>query len=63
MIYRKLSENEFEDISSRILYEDNHMLIFNKRGGEIVQGDKTGDEPLSETLKAFVAQRDSKPGN
>jgi 23S rRNA pseudouridine1911/1915/1917 synthase len=63
MIYRKLSENEFEDISSRILYEDNHMLIFNKRGGEIVQGDKTGDEPLSETLKAFVAQRDTKPGN
>jgi len=39
------------------------MLIFNKRSGEIVQGDKTGDEPLSETLKAFVAQRDSKPGN
>jgi len=63
MVYRRLSETEFEDIASRILYEDNHMLIFNKRSGEIVQGDKTGDEPLSETLKAFVAQRDSKPGN
>jgi len=62
MVYRRLSETEFEDIASRILYEDNHMLIFNKRSGEIVQGDKTGDEPLSETLKAFVAQRDSKPG-
>ncbi|MBO7764558.1 MAG: RNA pseudouridine synthase [Bacteroidales bacterium] len=46
----------------RILYEDNHILVFNKRSGEIVQGDKTGDEPLSDTLKAYVAQRDSKPG-
>lgn len=62
-IFRTLPSEEFEDISSRILYEDNHLLIFNKRAGEIVQGDKTGDEPLSETLKAFIAQRDAKPGN
>jgi len=61
-IYRQLSEGEYKDIESRILYEDNHILIFNKRVGEIVQGDKTGDEPLSETLKAFIAVRDSKPG-
>lgn len=61
-VYRKLSEEEFGDISSRILFEDNHFLIFNKRSGEIVQGDKTGDEPLSETLKAFIAQRDGKAG-
>ena len=61
-VYRKLSEEEFGDISSRILFEDNHFLIFNKRSGEIVQGDKTGDEPLSETLKAFIAQRDAKAG-
>lgn len=61
-VYRKLGRDEFEDIASRILYEDNHILIFNKRAGEIVQGDKTGDEPLGDTLKAFVAQRDSKPG-
>jgi len=60
--YRTLPENEFQDIASRILLEDNHLLIFNKRTGEIVQGDKTGDEPLSETLKAFIAQRDDKPG-
>ena len=53
---------EFLDLQERILYEDNHLLIFNKRTGEIVQGDKTGDEPLSETLKAFIAQRDGKPG-
>ena len=62
MEYRELDEQEFADIASRILYEDNHLLAFNKRVGEIVQGDKTGDEPLSETLKAFIAQRDAKPG-
>lgn len=62
MIYRELTSEEFSDISARILYEDNHLLIINKRAGEIVQGDKTGDECLAETLKAFVAQRDSKPG-
>ena len=61
-VYRTLSETEFQDIASRILLEDNHLLIFNKQTGEIVQGDKTGDEPLSETLKAFIAQRDGKPG-
>lgn len=61
-LYRQLPENEYSDIASRIVYEDNHLLVFNKRPGEIVQGDKTGDEPLSETLKAFIAMRDSKPG-
>lgn len=60
--YRYMAPDEFEDIASRILYEDNHLLIINKRVGEIVQGDKTGDEPLSETLKVFVARRDAKPG-
>ena len=63
MIYRELSETEFDDLQGRILYEDNHLLILNKRVGEIVQGDKTGDEPLSETLKAFIAQRNGKPGH
>ena len=63
MVYRELSEVESGDLSRRILFEDNHLLILNKRVGEIVQGDKTGDEPLSETLKAFIAQRDSKPGH
>lgn len=63
MEYRELTQEEYSDIESRILYEDNHIIIFNKRSGEITQGDKTGDEPLSETLKAFVAMRDSKPGH
>lgn len=62
MFYRQLSKEEYSDLESRILYEDNHILIFNKKSGEIVQGDKTGDEPLSETLKAFIANRDDKPG-
>ncbi len=62
MIYRQLSNTEYEDLKSRILYEDNHILIVNKKCGEIVQGDKTGDEPVSEAYKAFIAQRDSKPG-
>ncbi|MBQ0144731.1 MAG: RNA pseudouridine synthase [Bacteroidales bacterium] len=62
MEYRRLGHGEFEDLSSRILYEDNHVLVFNKIPGEIVQGDKTGDECLAETLKAFIAERDGKPG-
>ena len=62
MEYRRLGPGESEDLSSRSLYEDNHILVFNKVPGEIVQGDKTGDECLAETLKAYIAQRDSKPG-
>ncbi len=46
-----------------ILYEDNHIIIVNKASGEIVQGDKTGDKPLVETLKRHVKERDAKPGN
>jgi len=48
---------------AEILYEDNHIIIVNKRPGEIVQGDKTGDEPLVETLKKMIKERDAKPGN
>lgn len=62
MEYRQLSDEEFTELASRILYEDNHLLIVNKRVGEITQGDKTGDECLADTFKAFIAQRDSKPG-
>ncbi len=62
MEYRQLSKAEYDNLAERILYEDNHLLIINKRPGEITQGDKTGDEPLTETLKAFIAQRDAKPG-
>ncbi|MBR6181098.1 MAG: RNA pseudouridine synthase [Prevotella sp.] len=46
-----------------ILYEDNHIIIVNKESGEIVQGDKTGDTPLSEAVKADIKERYAKPGN
>lgn len=61
-MYRKLSEEEFIGLQQRIVYEDNHLLVVNKKSGEITQGDKTGDECLAETYKAFIAQRDGKPG-
>lgn len=48
---------------AEILFEDNHILIVNKRPSEIVQGDKTGDEPLVESLKRMIKERDVKPGN
>ena len=47
----------------QIIYEDNHILAVCKTCHEIVQADKTGDEPLSETLKRFIKERDQKPGN
>ncbi|MDO4496218.1 MAG: RNA pseudouridine synthase [Bacteroidales bacterium] len=47
----------------QIIYEDNHLIIVSKTCHEIVQGDKTGDEPLPETLKRFIKERDNKPGN
>ena len=50
-------------VGTGILYEDNHLLIYNKRPSQIVQGDKTGDTPLSDLLKAFIKERDHKPGN
>jgi len=46
-----------------LLYEDNHIIIVNKRAGEIVQGDKTGDVPLSEEVKAYIKERYHKPGD
>lgn len=47
----------------QIIYEDNHIIAVSKTCHEIVQGDKTGDEPLGETLKRFIKERDQKPGN
>ncbi|MAZ28396.1 MAG: RNA pseudouridine synthase [Cytophagaceae bacterium] len=46
----------------RILFEDNHLIIVNKRPGDIVQGDKTGDKPLSEVVKDYIAEKYDKPG-
>lgn len=47
----------------KVLYEDNHIIIVRKEAGEIVQGDKTGDTPLSETIKAYLKEKYNKPGN
>ena len=46
----------------QVVYEDNHIIIVSKRSGEIVQGDKTGDEPLSETVKRYIKEKYGKPG-
>ena len=46
-----------------ILYEDNHLIAINKRCGDIVQGDKSGDEPLSERVKAYIKNKYNKPGD
>lgn len=46
-----------------VLYEDNHIIVVNKEAGEIVQGDKSGDLPLSEMVKAYIKEKYAKPGN
>jgi 23S rRNA pseudouridine1911/1915/1917 synthase len=47
----------------KVLFEDNHLIIVNKAPGEIVQGDKTGDKPLSDIIKAYLKEKYHKPGN
>lgn len=47
----------------QVLYEDNHIIIVSKSAGEIVQGDKTGDKPLSETVKQYIKEAYAKPGD
>jgi 23S rRNA pseudouridine1911/1915/1917 synthase len=51
-----------ESIKKQILYEDNHLIIVNKHPSQIVQGDKTGDEPLSEAIKKYIKEKCNKPG-
>lgn len=56
-----MSEQVFS--ASQIVYEDNHMMVINKKVGQLVQGDKTGDSSLLELIKDFIKKRDDKPGN
>lgn len=46
----------------QIIYEDNHLIVVNKRAGDLVQGDKTGDIPLGEIVKEYIAEKYNKPG-
>lgn len=46
----------------QVIYEDNHLIVVNKRPGDIVQGDKTGDTPLSEVVKEYIKKKYDKPG-
>ena len=46
----------------QVLHEDNHIIVINKRVGDIVQGDKTGDKPLSEVVKEYIKEKYNKPG-
>jgi 23S rRNA pseudouridine1911/1915/1917 synthase len=52
-----------DSLAERILFEDNHLLVVNKLPSEIVQGDKTGDEPLPERIKSLLKEKYQKPGN
>lgn len=47
----------------QVLFEDNHIIVVNKRPGDIVQGDKTGDKPLSEVVKSYLKEKYNKPGD
>lgn len=55
-----------KEVSSKdnlqVLHEDNHLIVVNKRVGDIVQGDKTGDKPLSEVVKEYIKEKYNKPG-
>ncbi|WP_163516403.1 RluA family pseudouridine synthase [Gelidibacter japonicus] len=62
-----MAKNQEKILSNKdnlqVLYEDNHLIIVNKRAGDIVQGDKTGDKPLSEVVKSYIKDKYQKPGN
>ncbi|MBQ7984419.1 MAG: RluA family pseudouridine synthase [Bacteroidales bacterium] len=57
-----MSESILET-ENQILYEDNHIIVINKKSSQIVHGDKTGDESLDETVKQYLKTKYSKPGN
>ena len=58
-----MATNRSNSSNLQILFEDNHLIIINKRAGDIVQGDKTGDQPLSEIVKTYLKKKYNKPGN
>lgn len=60
---KKISIEHSTPSNLQVLYEDNHIIVVNKRPGDIVQGDKTGDAPLSEVVKEYLKIKYNKPGN
>lgn len=62
---KQLSESTQHSTPSslQVLFEDNHLIVINKRVGDIVQGDKTGDSPLSDVVKQYLKEKYNKPGN
>ena len=60
---KSLGERSSRPLLSRILYEDRHLLAFDKEVGEIVQGDKSGDIPLQAALSLQLKEREKKTGN
>ncbi|MBL4862265.1 MAG: RluA family pseudouridine synthase [Crocinitomicaceae bacterium] len=58
---RVIEQSNNQDLE--VLHEDNHTIVVNKKPSDIVQGDKTGDEPLSEKIKNFIKEKYNKPGN
>ena len=59
----KVSKIRSDSNNLQVLYEDNHLIVINKRPGDIVQGDRTGDIPLSEVVKGYIKKKYNKPGN
>lgn len=60
MKQNKINMSQLPNIA--VLYEDNHLIVINKKSGDIVQGDKTGDEPLNEIVKRYIKIKHNKPG-
>lgn len=58
-----IADNEASITDADVLYEDNHLIAINKRGGQIVQGDKSGDKPLSEMVAEYLKEKYNKPGD
>ena len=62
-----MSRNSNKILSNKdnlqVLHEDNHIIVVNKRAGDIVQGDKTGDKPLSDVVKSYLKDKYNKEGN
>jgi len=60
---KNLNSKHSNSKNLQVIYEDNHLIAINKRAGDIVQGDKTGDMPLSEVVKQYIKEKYNKPGN